>query len=214
MILRSIFLAVSLAIGAVHAQELTSASLLEKMNKAYSSVKTAKYSVEAKGYTEEGTIKLDILFAAPTKIKATVSGMMGADSKTVFQTTGDQVTITDATGKGEKQTVEFDMMRLPTNLEGLCFWDHKVQLSTAEGGNMKDSTLKVIQKESWNGKDWIVLEEDAPQMGVEVRYFIDPKTFFIWRTVMKNKDGNGGTDTWLTKLELDAKIDEKEFSGL
>jgi len=212
--IRSLFLTVSLAsCAAVSAQELTSSALLEKMNKAYSSVKSAKFSVEGKGYVRDATTKMDVVFAAPHKIRATVTGLFGEGSKTIFTTTGDKVTIVDAEGKMEKREVDFDQMRLTGNLETLCFWDHKAQLSASDGGNMQGSTLKVIAKESWNGKDWIVLEEDAPQVGVEVRYFIDPKTYLIWRTLTKSKDGGNTTESWITKLELDPKVSDKDFTG-
>lgn len=196
------------------AQDIDSATLLKKMTEAYKAVKTAKFSVQGTGFVPGGRkTSMEILFKAPESIRAVASGIFSETSRLIFTTTGNKVTITDGDGKKDKQEVDFDQMRLTGNLETLCFWDYAKQLSTSEGGNMQQSTLKVVQKESWNGKDWIVLEEDAPALGVTVRYFIDPKSYLIWRTVMKVKDGDGGTESWITKLELDVKVEDSDFKA-
>jgi hypothetical protein len=72
---------------------------------------------------------------------------------------------------------------LVANLESLSFFDWKKQLSTDPGANMQRSTFRIVKGESWNNKKWTVLEETASKQGVFCRYFIDPATNLIWRTV-------------------------------
>ena len=77
------------------------------------------------------------------------------------------------------------------------------QLSTAPGGNMQGSKLGVVKAQKWKGTEWTVLEESSPDLGILVRYFIDPKSYVIWRTQIKNPaTAEIIFDGWLTQLEI------------
>lgn len=199
--------------AAASADPIDAKTLVKKVHDAYAAVKSARVTMEATGYAGDGKTGVTLLYAAPKKLKATVKGFAEGGGQTTFTTTGGTVAITDPDGKQAKQEIDFDQLQLPCNLETMSFWDYQKQLSTDKGGNMETSVLKVVEKEKWNDKEWIVLEEDAPAQKVSVRYFIDPKTYLIWRTVTTPYSGEQTFESWITKLELDVKVDDKEFKG-
>lgn len=187
--------------------------LLAKMRAAYSQVKTAKFatkSVFRRGKDKEFTANLSTEFAAPNKLRSTVTVAgqkveVYCDGKSVLQL-----------GPANRIKSDYSLdalgQALPANLESLCFFDWKRQLSTAAGGNMKESILKIAPKESWNGRTWIVLEEKAPKQKVFVKYYIDPGTYLIWRTKSSRTDQNFiSEDYQLTSLTLGGAIDAKRF---
>lgn len=114
-------------------------------------------------------------------------------------------------GKVAKGKFDPDDIASPVNLEVLCFWDWKRQLSTTPGNNMNESELRLLKKETWKDKDYMVLEEKAPKSKVFVRYYIDPVKKFIVRTAVYSLDNTAILlqDHKVTKFELNAKVDEK-----
>ncbi len=114
-------------------------------------------------------------------------------------------------GKVAKGKFDPDEIASPVNLEVLCFWDWKRQLSTTKGSNMNESELRLLKKETWKDKDYMVLEEKAPKSKVFVRYYIDPVKKFIVRTAVYSLDNTAILlqDHKVTKFELNAKVDEK-----
>ncbi len=189
--------------------------LFLKMRKAYQSIDTASLQARLRFYgpnaTQTGIMSVD--YARPFKIRYTAEVGQNrvqrfSDGKKVVTIRGENRTET------EKINVDTVGGQLPGNLEWLCFFDWKRQLSTTPGNNMAKSTFKLIPKESWNGKSWIVLEETAPQQQVGVRYFIDPRTYLIWRCDVKNLSTKKQTvRTEVTKLVLHPKLDPKIFSA-
>ena len=76
--------------------------------------------------------------------------------------------------------------------------------------------LCTSNRNKWEGKEWIVLDEDAPSVGLFVRYYVDPKTYFIWRTIQMTQDEKPSKrkviqDFVVKSLELDVEIDESIF---
>lgn len=114
-------------------------------------------------------------------------------------------------GKVVKGKFDPDDIASPVNLEVLCFWDWKRQLSTTKGNNMNESELRLLKKETWKDKDYMVLEEKAPKSKVFVRYYIDPVKKFIVRTAVYSLDNTAILlqDHKVTKFELNAKVDAK-----
>lgn len=114
-------------------------------------------------------------------------------------------------GKVSKEKFDPDNVSPSVNLETLCFWDWKRQLSTTKGNNMAESQLRLLKKETWKDKDYMVLEEKAPKSNVFVRYYIDPKIKYIVRTAVYSLEDPSQMlqDHKVTKFELNAKVDEK-----
>lgn len=176
--------------------------LLKRMRTAYQSVSTASLAVKIRRDTEDGTdsgiITLD--YARPDRIR--YASRIGNVELRRF-CDGRQV-VTFRPGSRQSDTkINVDSLggQMPGNLEWLCFFDWKRQLSTSKGANMHGNELKVIPSESWQKRRWIVLEETASQMGIFVRYFIDPRTFFIWRCdVYRTSDNRLMTTTEVQKL--------------
>lgn len=188
--------------------------LFLKMRKAYQAVDTASLQARVRFYgpssTQTGILSLD--YASPNKIRYTAE--VGQNRVRRISDGKKVVTIRDgARTETDKVNVNTLGGQLPGNLEWLCFFDWKRQLSTTPGNNMAKSTFKLISKEPWNGKNWIVLEETAPEVNVGVRYFIDPRTYFIWRCDVKNlATKKQAARTEVTKLMLHPKLDPSIFS--
>lgn len=157
--------------------------LLAKMRKAYSSISSATMEVGVKVNSQQsgwqsGVLKVD--YASPFKVH--FKSAVGENQIERFSNGKKVVTIRNKTvNSTEKVDVDTVGAGIGGNLEWLCLFDWKRQLSTDAGANMNESKLKVSTGEEWNGKKWTVLDETAENVGVSVRYFIDPKTYLIWR---------------------------------
>lgn len=205
-----------LAISAVSfAADKEVEELLAKMRETYKTTKSAKFTTTTRIFGDEGEQKADVevQFKNPNKVKLTLDGMFGIPGKISIISDGKKI---QSEVMGEKDTGPFTVEALsegsPLNLETLCFWDYERQLSTGESGNMKTSTFKLLKDESWDGKKWTVLEETAKEQGVFVRYWIDPKTNYIWRTEVKSLEGDTPVmECKISKLEIGVEIDDKVF---
>lgn len=194
-------------------QEVEAEELLGKMRQAYRETKTASFQTKSSinEKSEKIVVTLNGEFANPNRMRVSFTGIPSGEATLICD--GKEVAIVI---EGQpKRSLEYSVDNLGkslfANLETLCFFDWKRQLSTAEGGNMKTSKLKVV-KEDWNGKNWLVLEEHAEMQRVDVRYFIDPETYFIWRTVstlMGEKEPF--MDAQVLRLELNKVLDDKLF---
>lgn len=208
----SLAIAFVLACSQVQQAALTPEELLAKMRQAYRETKVAAFQV--KTTLNEGetlNLTLDATFANPNKMKVGIEGLPSGTVTVIC----DGKTVAVVADKKVMRTTEYSIDSLGrslfANLETLCFFDWKRQLSTAEGGNMKTSKL-LIKKEDWEGKPWLVLEEHAEAQKVDVRYFIDPQTYYIWRTVSTMiGQKEPFMDARIIKLELKSEIDPKTF---
>ena len=69
------------------------------------------------------------------------------------------------------------------------------------GGFMAGSRLSVMTDQSWNGRSWTVLQEEAA--GVRIHYFVDPESHLIWRTVHRDATSDAVVcESWLSSVEL------------
>ncbi|MCO5297031.1 MAG: hypothetical protein M9921_09260 [Fimbriimonadaceae bacterium] len=219
MRIRLLSLATLLALSAVSfGADKDVEALLAKMTGVYKSAKSAKFTTHSiiPGPLGEAEVITEVSYLAPNKIYAKVKGFEAAGAAEVtFRTDGKKMVVEGLpTGKVEQNyDVQMVVQALPVNLETLNFWDWKRQLSTAEGGNMKQSTFKIVKGEKWKGSEWTVLEETAKEQNVFVRYFIDPKTFLMMRTVVSPIDDktNIQMDVRIDKMELGAKVDPSLF---
>lgn len=202
--------------SATFASEGNVEELLYKMRSAYKSVKTASFTVKTDSNTPDGDVyfKIEAVFQSPRSLHV-VSIRDG--EKRVIVSDGYKIYVVDDEVDDEHRTMEFDLDGIARairgiNLESISFFDYKRQLSTAEGANMHDSDLTIETGVEWNKKKWIVLKEVAPQVGVAVDYYIDPKTYFIHRTVLfsENRERQFG-DFQLTSLKIGTKVDAKAF---
>lgn len=189
------------------------------MRDAYKSVKSATFHAEASVYPPTGSAQdftCDFAYRSPNLIRVVIKGNEANSPVVTVLSNGKTITISTPQGSPPVQDYSVDTLEkeLPVNLESLSFWDWDRQLNTAAGKNMEKSAFKIVKDEEWNGKHWIVLEETAKKDNVLCRYFIDPKTFFIWRTRVKdlatNKDQ---VDAHLTKLNPDAGLSDDSFTG-
>jgi outer membrane lipoprotein-sorting protein len=187
--------------------------LLSKMRQAYRELKTVTFQTKSQ-INEKGdqlTVTLDGEFMNPNKMRVAFAGLPSGEATLICDGKSVAIVVT----KSIKQTLEYSVDNLGrslfANLDTLSFFDWKRQLSTAEGGNMQKSQLK-ITKEDWNDRSWIVLEEHAETQKVDVRYFIDPATHMIWRTVgTVIGEKTPYIDAQITKLEINPILDEKNF---
>ncbi|HEY0866817.1 MAG TPA: hypothetical protein VGE01_05550 [Fimbriimonas sp.] len=192
--------------------------LLTKMRDAYKGVKSARLEVKTTLYEEEEKFESStkVLFANPNKVSIELTPEdQESDEKITLFYRHDGKKMAAGTKKDELRSREYDDEEFPiatVNLETLSFWEWDKQLNTAEGKNMHDSELKVVEDVEWNGKKWTTLEESAKEAKVFVRYYIDPKTHLIWRTEVKNLDTMAPMeDVQVTQLETGVEIEEDEF---
>jgi hypothetical protein len=188
------------------------------MRSAYRSVKTAKLSLSS---TVAGRLyRSTIYYQAPKSVRAEISTLAGAPPTTT------QTIITDGkmiwrrvSGMPTSRTAPYNMNvlegALPVcNLESLCFYDWDRQLSTSPGHNMAHSILTIQPNQEWNGRKWIVLQESAPneQVPVLCHYWVDPKTFLIWRTTQRQfGHAADALDDRITKIEVNIPLPAPTF---
>lgn len=204
-------------VGAAWANDTDVEKLLENMRNAYQKPQTARIKTEAillEKQDSKMSMQFELTFKRPYKIFCKVSKFPGQEGKDIFWVT-DGKTIKSVTSDGTRRdSITPDELGRgwPLNLESLCFWDSNRQLSTKAGANMELSKFNVIEKETWNDKEWLVLEETANGQDVFVRYFIDPKTFYIWRCVVWDIDKKKQRyDVVVRELEIDPVVDDKIF---
>jgi hypothetical protein len=194
------------------------ASLLGKMRAAYSSTKAAKLTTKTviHGQGKSLTIASHVLFQPPLRIQVSstgIPGVVGGTFKAISN--GKNLFLAGLPGGAMTQPASIDTVEraLPQfNLEVLCFWDFAKQLSTQPGGNMNHSTF-ALKKETWKGKSWTVLEETAKAQNAFVRYFIDPKTSFIWRTLYMTLSSKAmRQEAWIELMEINKPVDSKAFT--
>lgn len=209
-------LVAALAVGAQAADKQVE-DLLKTLRDNYKKVKSVRLEVTS---TVLGPGGMDVpltsvvSYKAPSSFRMVSKGpTMGENGFLLFVTDGKRATTKTPDGKSTTAKFERDQIANPLNLESLCFWDWKRQLSTDTGMNMHDSKLRLLQKETWKDKDYMVLEETAERSKVFVRYYIDPKTKYIVRTVVYNLEDTTQVlqDHKVTKMDLSAKLDPSLF---
>lgn len=196
-----------------HAADKDVEDLLTNMRKAYQSVKSAKFVMDGKLTTPGGNLEVTVAgkFMAPNLLKAEVT-VFGQASNVVTDGATIKASAPGMDAQKRKYTTEALNQALPANLEIICFYDWKKQLSTEKGNNMAESKLAIKKAVEWNGRRWLLLQETAPTVGVYVEYYVDQDTWLINRTVVQDletKKPQG--DYRLKSLELGAKVEKKDF---
>lgn len=218
---RLVLAAVALAMASLSlAADKDVEDLLGHMRDAYKAVKAAKFTVVTSRPDSDGKnqdITTDFLYKPTNMIKFTINGLPGSDGKTATIVTDGKKIGGEGMAEGaEKRDFSFDEIErgMPANLEAMSFWDWDRQLSTKEGANMNKSAFAIVKDEKWDDKSYTVLEETAKEQNVFVRYFIDPTTYFIKRTMVFNLDDKAKptSDSKITKFETDADISDSEFT--
>lgn len=191
--------------------------LLGKMRDAYKGTKSAQVEVklELKSDGEETlNATASVTFASPKRAKVVFRPEgEGAPPPLTYIQDGKKMQAT--VSEDQKMTREYDEdeFPLPLNLETLSFWQWEKQLSTAEGANMKNSELKVVEDVEWNGKKWITLEETVKKDDVFIRYYVDPNTFLIWRCEIKDLESMvTRLDVTVTEMKTGIEVDESMFA--
>lgn len=212
-------LCAALSVGALAADKEVE-DLLAEMRKAYKNVGTVTFKLESTILAENGDIVVQMVggFRSPNKMYVNIDFdnrqvKVVSDGKKVYVVVGNSDRIVE-------MPYDIDIMGQVlqgANLEVINFYDWERQLSTGqlsngEDANMHDSKLSIRRNEKWNGKTWLVLEESAPQVGVYVEYYIDPKTHLVWRTVQMSIDKEFTRGDFILKsLKRGAKISDKRF---
>lgn len=191
--------------------------LLASMRKAYSGAKTAKFTVQTVMKAEEKdlSVTFEATFKGPDKLYLYTDNMFGVEGKIKLRCDGKTIVVTTPEDKDEVPfTVENLSSAMPLNLESLCFWDHKRQLSREADGNMHTSTFKILSDQDWNDKKWTILEETANEQKVFVKYWIEPKTSFIWKTEVFELESKERVMTCeIKKLEIGLDVEDSVFDG-
>lgn len=193
--------------------------LLKQMRDAYSHVKTVKFTAESVVEAQDQTLTLtsDLSFKAPGKVNGKISGFPGDAEVKVLTVISDGQNISvlgtsTPTPKAAYSTDELSARFPFANLETICFWDWQKQLSTSKGNNMERSELKILPEEELFGRKFLVLQEKASKDNVLVRYWVDPKTHLIWRTLVKTLDTDKTVDdSKIVSLETDVTLEDKLF---
>lgn len=197
--------------------------LLKKMRTQYASIKSAKFITKSTQVNAQGqsrTLRAETQYSSPSKIYSKLLSQTYSDEPMALITNGAKFITTGFPGSGKSKAYPEDQTALtsliPLNLESLCFWDYIAQLTTWEGGNMSQSKLSVTS-ETWNNRKWTILREvaDWVKPPLDIKYYVDPKTNLIWRTLVRNKKTQETVgDYELEKLWLGAKVDPSLFAKL
>jgi len=198
--------------AAVRAADKDVEGLLAHMRNAYKSVKSATFTTES--HFRGSVFVIEFLFKSPSKIRMDL-GKQDFKSSLIKVSDGASIsTKVQNTTTFTRQPYSIDNFErnLPANLETYCFWDYERQLSTKPGKNMEHSQFMILKNVGWNGKKWLVLEETAPVQNVVCRYYIDSKTYLIWRTLVRQIGADRDSqDCQITKMDTSATVSDANF---
>ncbi|MBK5259325.1 MAG: hypothetical protein JJE51_07010 [Thermoanaerobaculia bacterium] len=155
--------------------------LLAKMRAAYESITSADIAFESR--RGEQSLKGSFNYRSPSTIDATLD--VERYGRVLVTSDGKTIRVTDPMlDAPEERAWSVQNMRnaAGAGLEVISLWDWKRQLSTEPGANMRAADLSLGDPESWRGRRWIVLHEQAG--GDLYRYFVDSRTYLMWRTVI------------------------------
>jgi len=212
MKLRSIaFLGLSLATSICLAADKDVEAMLKTLRESYKKVKSARFEVQAvlpEAGGDDNPINSTVQYRAPLSFRIVSKAKSMGPSEVLLISDGKQLYSKTPDGKTTKKALNLDEPGAFLNLESLCFWDYKRQLSTDTGANMHDSQLRLLKRETWKDRDFMVLEEKAPKSKVFVRYYIDPKTKLIMRTTVYDLEDTATIrgDYRITKVDQAADI--------
>ncbi len=199
----------------VHAAGKDVEDLLAHMRGAYAAVRSATFATES--HFGRTVYVNTFSYSKPAKIRLAITSVGGSSLKDalVKVTDGNSIALKLPSAvkfSHQKYSLDAYEANLPANLESFCFWDSPRQLSTAKGMNMEHSALKIVNGEAWKGKKWIVLEETATAQRLFCRYFVDPKSYLIWRTVVRQIGAKEDyQDAQITKMDTAAKVPDSIF---
>ena len=210
-------LLVSQARGAVVKPSAEVAQLLKKMRVAYSTLKSAHVTFQSHHFGNGTTITStsECWYQAPNLVRVETKGIPGL-TKPLYTLVSDGTQIHINGLPGRPMTLMYSIDQMATNspqmnLEVLCLWDWKRQLSTDIGGNMRLSTFG-IRSDTWNGKKWTVLRETARSANAVVDYYIDPATFLMSRTISSLINPRQTTiDVQVKKWAINVPVDPSLF---
>lgn len=191
-------------------------SILKTLRENYRNAKSVRMEVVSylMQVGDDNLLTSQVWYKQPGSFRIEMKGnSLGAGNSILMISDGKQSFVKTPDGKTTKKKFDGDEIATPVNLEVLCFWDWKRQLSTDKGANMNESQLRLLKKETWKDKDYMVLEEKAPKSNVFVRYYIDPKTKFIVRTAVYNLENQAilEQDHRVTKFQLNAPVEAKQL---
>ena len=178
--------------------------LLLRMRDAYAAIDHARVEMRERVIGRDGpSVRTGTVeFLGDERVRARFS-IPGYGEVTV-ESDGFRITVNDPARSGAAFT-RHDAGNLNRallgNLEVYCFYDAFRQLSTARGGFMAASRLSVLTDQSWSGRRWTVLHEEAGGLGI--RYYVDPESHLIWRTVQADAGSNElRYESVVTRMEL------------
>ena len=160
-------------------------ALLARMRAAYRAIESAEMSFVRIGMHSE--IKGALRYAKSATVDATLE--VAKVGRVIVTSDGRSIRTVEPALPEHTTRFTLDALRraMAANLEVISLWDSARQLETAHGGNMAGPDLRIAERETWNGREWLILEEKAGE--TLYRYFIDPQSSLIWRTVTTNRDG-------------------------
>ncbi|MBC8064037.1 MAG: hypothetical protein H7Y17_04355 [Chlorobia bacterium] len=204
----------ALAVVPAFAADKDVEDLLKVLRDNYSKAKSVRMEVVSvlEQIGDANALTSRVFYKGPGTFRIEMTGKsMGAGNSLLMIADGKKSYVKTPDGKVTNEKFDADQIAAPVNLEVLCFWDWKRQLSTTAGANMNESQLRVLKKETWKDKDYMILEEKAPKSKVFVRYYIDPVKKFIVRTAVYSLEDTTRLlqDHKVTKFELNAPVDEK-----
>ncbi len=202
-------------LGGVRGDALSVPTLLSRMRSAYEKVGSARLSVAITFYpSPENAISLalEMEYLKPDRVRVLLSSM---NERVLVVSDGKAVAVMhELTGGRVVNPFSLEHLNasVPGNLETICFWDWKRQLSSEGEGKMAGSKLRLLGGEEWKGKRWMVLEERDERLDLLVKYYVDPKTFLIMRTAVYGLSrGSLYQDAQVIALETGVKIEEERF---
>lgn len=195
-------------------------ALFANMRRAYAAVKTARIetvavsrAIDAQKFQSRLRIfTTHIVYRRPDVIRAYVQSA----GQLVGNLIVDGYRRMQFNGQDKNAPNDFvflvDTLQRQINLESICFWDWRRQLSTDPNMNMSRSTFRLTHDVPWNGKRWMVLEETASASNEVIDYYIDPKTYFVWRTYTRSiSSRQEQQETKLKSLVINQPITDEDL---
>ena len=189
-------------------------AVMDDMKRAYKDVKTAKVTMEMKIPAFDGDdqdfppIEFEVSLRATGLERMSVKA--GDEDPFVSISDGDKVIWTskgtpDDSDKSDDDDDDSDWW--PTDF----FFDIDNVIATDKDGAF-DGTSLDVHDESWNDKNWTVVQETYSEQSIVRRFYIDPKTHLVWRITDSGTDDDKVQVEYEVKsIELNPKLEDDLF---
>lgn len=208
---------IAFAAAALDSQPPSPAELVQRIRRAYASVRSVKMRAEISFTPDDGEERVAEYQLDRDGDSARIVLSSGSvplftqilrSNQTVYMKSAAGATL--SMGKQDRAAHPEDQQEGPS-LKLIDFSADTARLTAEKGGIFSKGDLFVdAAPPLWRGRRWIALEEVRKDS--RVRYYVDPSTYFVWRASLTDPESKQVLHEWkITDLATNVKVDPKLF---